>query len=391
MMNAYAQFTAALAALSSASFGAQAATAGFKTVHVFTFEEGVIATTPLEASNGFVYGTAKGGGQFNDGTLYRMSPQGMVEVLHDFSASADDGRMPYGRLIEASDGNLYGTTHGGGAFNDGGTVYRIGLDGTFAVLHSFGAAGDTDSPIAGVTQGKDGNLYGVTCSTAVDGFSAVFSMTLQGDYRILYRFRNDSTCPQGDLLEASDGLLYGTTLAGGQFNAGTVYSVSKAGRHTIVHSFSPEVDGSEVHSALVQTADGLFYGTAEFGGANGGGTVFRMDAAGNMTTLHAFPERSDDGSRPEAGLVVGDDGNLYGTTEFGGGTTRDCGLDGCGIVFRMAPDGTMSTVHVFGSNFMGADPQAQLARASDHRIMGTANKRDARVQGTIFTFREQRP
>jgi uncharacterized repeat protein (TIGR03803 family) len=340
-----------------------------------------------------VYGTNFAGGQFLEGTVYRMSPDGVVEVLHNFPDAAGDGQSPFGRLVQASDGNLYGTTERGGAFslNDGGMIYRISLEGTLTVLHSFGAVGDTSGPFAGLTQASDGKLYGVTCTSL--GGSAVYSITLDGNYQILYQFRKpaDGDCPHGELIEGTDGLLYGTTLGGGQFGGGTVYSVSKSGHHTVLHSFSNDVDGSEVQSALVQASDGLFYGTTEFGGANGQGTVFRMDAAGNLTTLHNFPDGSDDGRQPFPGLVQGGDGFLYGTTEFGGGSPPDCNIGGCGIVFRMALDGTMSTVHTFGTNFMGQNPVTQLSRASNHRIMGASKRRDAKVQGTLFIFREQRP
>jgi uncharacterized repeat protein (TIGR03803 family) len=385
---------ALVAGLCGAALGAEPAAPGsrsdFKTVHVFGQEDGPFATGVVEGRDGSLVGLTTFGGSSSAGEAFRLSPGGAFDVLHVFTGAPDDGENPYGRLIAASDGNFYGTTNRGGAF-DLGTVFRLAPDGTLTLLRAFGAAGDTDSPFAGLVQARDGTLYGTTCSQAFGGFDAVYALSPAGDYRIVYRFRGgaDGVCPHGTLIEAGDGLLYGTTLQGGQSNAGTAFSVSPSGHHVVLHAFTGGADGFQLQDALVQAADGQFYGTTSYGGAHGDGTVFRMDAAGSVTTLHDFFAASGDGATPDAGLVDGGDGFLYGTTTYGGSGGKACSLNPCGTLYRMALDGTLDILHDFGVTFMGAHPSAPLARISHHRIAGTADWRDAKVQGTIFVLRER--
>lgn len=382
---------AVVATVCGAGTGAHAAVAGdrsaFKTVHVFDRDDGSFTTGVVEGRDGSLYGLTIFGGPNDDGEAFRLSPDGTFDILHEFTGS--DGENPFGRLIQGSDGNFYGTTISGGA-SDLGTIFRLAPDGTFTLLHSFGAAGDSDSPFAGLTQARDGTLYGTTCSDVVGGFDAVFAITPAGAYRIVYQFSGDADgyCPHGELFEANDGLLYGTTLRGGAHGAGTAFSVSTAGVHTLLHSFSGGADGDELQGGLVQASDGQFYGTTSFGGANGDGTVFRMDAAGNVTTLHDFLEGSGDGARPDAGLVDGGDGYLYGTTSYGGAGGKACSLNHCGTVFRISLDGRLDILHSFGVTYMGAHPSTLLARISKNRIAGTADWRDGKVQGTIFVLKQ---
>jgi uncharacterized repeat protein (TIGR03803 family) len=382
---------AVFATLCGAGISAQAADAGgaaFKTVHVFSPDDGPFTTGVVEGNDGSLYGLTIFGGPAGDGEAFRLSPGGAFDVLHVFSGA--DGKNPFGRIIQGSDGNFYGATLAGGTLNLG-TIFRLAPDGTYTLMHSFGAAGDSDSPFAGLMQARDGNLYGTTCSNVVGGFDSVFAITPGGTYRVVYQFTSeaDGFCPHGELIEASNGLLYGTTLRGGAHGAGTAFSVSTSGVHTLLHSFTGGADGDELQGGVVQASDGQFYGTTSFGGANGDGTVFRMDAAGNVTTLHDFLEGSGDGAQPNAGLVDGGDGYLYGTTTFGGAGGKACNSNPCGTVFRIALDGQLDVVHSFGVTFMGARPSKLLSLISHHRIAGTADWRDGKVMGTVFLLKEQ--
>jgi uncharacterized repeat protein (TIGR03803 family) len=320
--------------------------------------------------------------------VYRLSPKGAIEILHEFTGTPGDGKAPWGKLIEASDGNFYGTTTEGGDF-DQGTIFRVTPSGQYTVMHSFDGAMGGGDPDAGLIQGKDGVLYGATCYTLASDTGTVFSMTLKGDFKTLYRFSDASVgdCPHSALFEGSDGLLYGTTLRGGPFNAGTLYTVSKSGQYALVHAFNFDVDGGEMQGGVVQASDGQFYGTTEYGGRKDKGTVYRVDAAGNFATIYEFGSFTHDGERPGAALVDGGDGYLYGTTYYGGAGI--CDDISCGTLFRISPDGKESVLHSFGITFMGAHPDSALSPISGHRLAGTADLRGDKVQGTIFTLDEQ--
>ena len=177
---------------------------------------------------------------------------------------------------------------------------------------------------------------------------------------IVYSFgssSNDGTGPFAGLVQGSDSNFYGTTQYGGGNGGGngygTVFRISPGGNYTSLYSFGrfPN-DGEYPVNGLVQGNDGNFYGTTEYGGANGEGTVFRISPGGNYTNLYSFAGPPKDGAGPFAGLVLGSDGNLYGTTESGGSGPCDSGDlgNGCGIVFRISPSGSETNLHSFGNS-----------------------------------------
>jgi uncharacterized repeat protein (TIGR03803 family) len=279
-------------------------------------------------------------------------------------------------MVQATDGYLYGTTEGGGAY-DGGTVFKITPGGTFMWSYSFGTQSTDGGYPEGLLQATDGNLYGTTAFGGANGTSCpetmgcgtVFKITPGGRLTTVYSFcsQGGSACTDGyfplaGLIQATDGNFYGTTEWGGADNAGTVFKITPSGPPlTTVYSFcslSDCTDGADALAGLIQAADGNFYGTTALGGANGVavggyGTVFKITPSGTLTTLYSFCSQSGctDGADPEAALVQGTDGNLYGTTE--GGANGSCELTGsavdCGTVFKITPGGTLKTLHTFCS------------------------------------------
>jgi uncharacterized repeat protein (TIGR03803 family) len=259
-------------------------------LHPFASQGPVNPTASLiEATDGNFYGTTPGGGS-GFGTVFRMTPGGTVTVLHDF-AGGTDGADPEASLVQATDGNFYGTTVSGGtdSFGSGlGTVFRMTPSGTVTVLHSFTGVGfgDGDGPLAPLIQATDGNFYGTTSSGGTSNAGTVFQMTPSGTVTILHAFTGgmggiDGAIPEAALIQATDGNFYGATYSGGTSNGGTV---------TVLHTFTGGTDGSHPFAALIQATDGNFYGTTGNGGASGPdrGTVFRMTPAGAVTVLHAF-------------------------------------------------------------------------------------------------------
>jgi uncharacterized repeat protein (TIGR03803 family) len=259
---------------------------------------------------------------------------------------------------------------------------------TFTTLVNFDAT-DGDQPLSPLVQGTDGNFYGTTVAGGANNNGAVFKITPGGTLTTLYSYCAQPNCADGaspttGLIQADDGDFYGTTQEGGaggtncpeDGGCGTVFKISPDGTLTTLHSFSGgPADGWYPEGALVQGTYGDFYGTTLGGGANGGGTVFRMSPAGTFTLLYSFCalENCADGDSPEAGLIQADNGDFYGTTGSGGGTTVQCpATGGCGTVFKMGPDGALATIH----RFHGTDGNFSLAAL----LQGT----DGNLYGTTF-------
>ena len=263
-----------------------------------------------------------------------------------------DGDGPEGGLVQATDGNFYGTTYEGGVNSYGlGTVYRITPGGTLTTLYSFcsvssgGYCTDGDEPFGSLTQATDGDLYG-TSHGGIHGDGTVFKITLSGTLTTLHAFTDKEDSPVGGLVQATDGNFYGTgngiansneaCEAGGQSGrCGSILRISPTGSVGMLYKFCSEInsagycaDGFGPNPGLIQGIDGNFYGTTQWGGANNQGTVFTITPHGALTTLYSFCSQGTypnctDGENPQAGLVqaaAGDThGDLWGTTSGGDG------------------------------------------------------------------------
>jgi uncharacterized repeat protein (TIGR03803 family) len=319
--------------------------------------------------------------------------------LVDFSGS--NGASPSGSLVQGTDGNLYGTTEDGGANGDG-TVFKITPSGTLTTIYNFcSETGCTDgeAPDAGLALGTGGNFYGTTygggenyygeCTT---GCGTLFKITPSGTRTTLYTFCSESSCldgknPVGPLVLGSDGNFYGTTVGGGTSGAGTIFRISSSGLMDTLSSFCPPsgctgTDGAYPEAGLVQGNDGNFYGTTEDGGANGAGIVFKITPSGTLTTLHNFCSLTDcnDGQDPWDGVVQGSDRNFYGTTEDGGPNLG-------GVVFKITPSGKLTTLYTFCSEAGcsdGESPIAGLVQGSDGNFYGTTDGGGTSRAGTVF-------
>ena len=236
----------------------------------------------LQAVDGSIYGTTPNGGDlscnppYGCGTVFKMTPSGDFTTIHIFRGP--DGESPYGGLIQASDGNFYGTANGGGPTGYG-TVFRINAMRTLTTVYGFTGGSDGGQPYAALLQASDGNLYGTTRS----GPGTIFQLTLGGDLTTLHTFYypNGDT-PDGTLIEATDGNLYGTAYSGGTENYGVIYSMSLSGTFAILHNFI-NTDGANPGAGLYQATNGRFYGITTQGGSFqcglslGCGTMFSLD------------------------------------------------------------------------------------------------------------------
>jgi uncharacterized repeat protein (TIGR03803 family) len=235
----------------------------------------------VQGRDGSFYGTTYWGGTNGGyGTVFKISTNGALTSLHSFTYG--DGAGPYqGRLVQGRDGNFYGTTWYGGVDNQG-TLFKISTNGVLTTLYSFTGTNDGANPEEGLVQGSDGSFYGTTAYSYWDGMGGygcgtVFKISTNGALTTLHSFTgtNDGASPNG-LVQGRDGNFYGTTYGiypgfGGP--DGTVFKISPNGALTILHLFTGG-DGATCVAGLVQGSDGCFYGTTLYGGTNGAGTVF---------------------------------------------------------------------------------------------------------------------
>jgi uncharacterized repeat protein (TIGR03803 family) len=291
----------------------------------------------VQGRDGNLYAT-----DINDdyGHILKITPSGTLTVFHNFcpQRNCTDGAYPFGQLVLGSDGNFYGTTEGGGNTSGScgsygcGVVYKITTGGTVRVLHTFSGGSDGGYP-DWLIEASDGNFYGTTIST-------IFKITPAGALTTLHTFTGaDGSEPTG-VVQGMDGNLYGTTHAGGKYNSsgceydgcGTVFKSTTSGAFTSLHSFRL-TDGALPYTPPAQASDGTFYDTTWEGPA-GDGTIFTITPQGKAQTVYTFTGIAN---YPTSGLFPASDGTLYGTTVGGG----DCDF---GFIYNISQANVLSTV-----------------------------------------------
>ncbi len=292
--------------------------------------------TLIADAAGNLYGTTLRGGAHNFGVVFKLTPGGVETVLHSF-AGGGDGAEPTAGLIMDGAGNFYGATTGDGRLN-AGTVFKLAPDGTQTVLHAFSPQRDGARPLGGVIMDKHGNLYGAAYNGGDNRRGGIFKIRPNGKFSVLYSFTGgaDGSGPESDLIMDRQGALYGVTMqGGGPCNCGVVFRLAPDGTETVLHSFT-NFDGSSPGAGLIMGERGNLYGITFFGGRHGVGTVFQLSPDGTETVLHSFA--GDHASPPDgvlpAGRLILYMNKLYGTTASGGPTTSGCPA-GCGTVFEV--------------------------------------------------------
>jgi len=334
----------------------------------------------VRGTDGNFYGTTEFGGANNHGTVFKITPSGTLTILHSFTGS--DGQDPTGGLIQATDGNFYGTTSIGGSGGGGGTVFKITSGGTLTTLATFNGQGGPEFPYSGVIQASDGNFYGTTPQGGThDGNGTVYRITASGAVTTLYSFACTAGCqPFGGLVQGSDGNLYGTTRSGGTngYNYGTVFKITTSGSLTLLHTFEG-TDGGDPYASLVQGSDGNFYGTTANAGAHSAGTIFKITSSGTLTSIYSFCAGGypcADGEEPYGGLIQATGGNFYGTTYVGG-------ANNVGTIFEITPQGALTTLHSFNGGD-GGGPESGLVQGANGNFYGTTSTGGSNGDGTVF-------
>jgi uncharacterized repeat protein (TIGR03803 family) len=379
---------------------------------------GVDGATPvgalIQGSDGNFYGTTYKGGancyrSGGCGTVFKITTGGRLTRLHSFCTLAQcaDGKEPYASLVQASNGKFYGTTMSGGVLGpDGcGTVFEITATGILTTLHSFDG-NDGCSPEGGLVQAANGDFYGTTASDGVNNGGTVFKMTPAGTLTILHNFCSMLNCadgrsPEASLVQATNGNFFGTTLYGGTndndelcpIGCGTVFEITPAGKLETLYSFCSLAncaDGATPEASLVQATNGDFYGTTFQGGANcatgsGCGTIFEITGAGQLSTLYRFCSLANcaDGTDPVGPLVQATDGDLYGTTPNGGAANN------AGTVFEITLAGALTTLYTFCTApgcTDGEFPSGGLLQATNGVFYGTTGEGGASSDGIVFSL-----
>jgi uncharacterized repeat protein (TIGR03803 family) len=338
-----------------------------------SFQGGISQPSGLvQAGDGNLYGTTQVGGDTDNGVLFKLNPiTQSLSALVMFDGT-NNGAVPVG-LSLGIDGAFYGVTSsgGGGDGSGNGTVYRADTNGGLRVLATL-SGNDGSAPNPGLVQGLDGKFYGTTeGDKSLPG--SIIRVSATGNLTTLTHFNGtNGFAPKTGLLLARDGNWYGTTSAGGSKNVGTLFRMDGKGNLTTLVSFDG-TNGANPQGDLIQGKDGGIYGTTYQGGDEGLGTIFRLDGSGSLTTLGSF--NNTNGSAPLTGLVRGKDGYLYGTTSVGGESNY-------GTIFRVGTNGGIVTIVSFdGDN--GAYPNL-LITGNDGLLYGTTQNGGDLGTGTVF-------
>jgi uncharacterized repeat protein (TIGR03803 family) len=378
------------------------------------FPSGVIR----DAAGNLYVATSLGGSNGNCvdgcGNILKLShPDGRATVLYTFVAP--DGVYPDPSVLtRAASGNLYGTTGEGGQYSLG-SVFELTNAGVEGTLYNFTGGNDGYYPSGGVTMDSAGNLYGTTIfgggtACAGGGCGIIWKVNTSGSETILYSFTGgaDGREPRASPILDSSGNLYGTATVGGDLNCplgfgegcGTVWKLGTAGNLTVLYTFTGGTDGAAPTAGLVMDSSGNLYGDTGIGGnlscsqpdGAGCGVIFEIDSSGNFTVLYTFAGEPNDGQGSSATLLRDTNGNLYGTTVYGGDQSCSMfGSVGCGVVFKLDASGNETILHAFtGGTTDGEFPQSGAPLISDGKgnLYGTTQYGGSSSGGVVFIVRE---
>jgi uncharacterized repeat protein (TIGR03803 family) len=346
----------------------------------------------IQATNGDYYGTTYSGGKYNGGTVFKVTPAGKLSDIYSFCTQigCPDGAYPWASPVLGSDGDFYGTTTGAGS-TSAGTVFKMTLGGKLTTLYSFcptGTCTDGEGPV-GLVQASNGNFYGTASyGGGVFNGGTIFEISSAGEFKLLYTFCsrpncNDGSFPLSGPMQARNGNLYGTTNTGGFHGGGIVYEITTAGLFKVLYNFCSQAgcaDGSNPFDGLIHDSNGNLYGTAEWGGAYGYGTVFEITSTNEFVVLHSFD--SIEGANPVSALIQASDDNFYGTTNYGGDANN------AGTIFEITSGGVFSMLYSFclPSSCTGYHPTYALAQATDGSFIGITGNGGANYDGNVFSY-----
>ena len=340
--------------------------------------------TIVQATNGRFYGTTASGGAYGKGNMYELTPGGKLSNFYSFCSLANcaDGSEPSASPILGSDGNLYGVTSGGGSDAvypyGSGTVFKMSLDGKITTLYTFCPTApciDGSTP-TGILQASDGNLYGSTYFGGSTNAGTIFQLTPSGEFKSLHSFCSVAKCADGQSpnfppIQGNDGNFYGTGYDGGS-GGGVFYELTASGTYTVLYDFCDTNFGDcasgSLPNPIVQDASGNFFGTTYEGGSHAGnaygfGTVFKITLANQFSVLQSFNILN---AHPSWGVLLANDGNLYGSTQG----SVPAGINN-GTLFEITPEDAYTELYEFGDAYPGSYVNTPLFQATNGNLYGT--------------------
>lgn len=318
-----------------------------------------------QGQDGNLYGVTPTGGSSNVGVAFKITPAGTQTILYNFDVT--HGSNPNGGLVMGTDGNFYGTSEHGGA-HAYGNIFQLTAAGILKVLYDFTGDADGGYPLAPPIQGTDGNFYGTTYP------GVAYKISSKGSFKVIKKI---PSTPYGALVQGTDGAFYGMTEQGGTSGVGTIFRILKTSVTTLYNFDSTH--GAFPYGALVQGSDGNFYGTTSGGGSANAGVIFQVTAKGALSVLYNFdPAHPANGYQAFAGLVAATDGNLYGSTIFGGSGNS-------GVLFKITTAGTYSVLSNFDTTH-GAGAYPTPLQYTSGKFFGLTSKGGAAGKGVAYSL-----
>jgi len=347
----------------------------FTTLYNFSWgsDGGAPFAGAIQDAAGNLYGTTFAGGDLNCGgsgygcgVVYKLDTAGTETVLHSFSGS--DGEYPYTPLARDKVGNIYGTTWGGGSSGNG-TVFKIDTAGHETVLHSFTGGSDGCNPLQGLLLGPSGTVFGTAYRCGSSGYGTIFKVDSTKHFTLLHSFAggsSDGWYPAfGHLVRDKSGSLYGLTEYGGAHGGGALYKLSKAGTFTLLYSFKGGSGGCNPYGSVVQDDAGNFYGTTESCGSKSNyGTVWKVSKEGKEAVLHRFAGGTSDGCNPYGGVARDAQGNLYGVA-YGCGAGKS---KNWGALYELSAKGRFTLLQGLGQ------PMGEVLWTTNGTLFGTTTE-----------------
>ncbi|HEY3637922.1 MAG TPA: choice-of-anchor tandem repeat GloVer-containing protein [Rhizomicrobium sp.] len=370
---------------------------------------------------GNLYGTNEAGGAYRWGNVFKITPGGAETVLYSFcpEANCPDGESPSSSLAMDSAGNLYGTTNMGGIQTvcdepSCGVVFKVAPDGTETTLHTFCSqsnCSDGALPASGVLVDGQGNVYGTTTGGGIDGCNdtrgcgTVFKIAPNGTETVLYNFCSQTNCtdgakPASNLIMDANGDLYGTTFDGGNIGecqnkyyssgCGVIFELAPNGTETVLYTFCAQAncsDGANPMAGVTMDAAGNLYGTTIQGNVvgcdsyGGCGGVYKLTPGGVESVVLVFD--GSNGGNSESNVVMDSSGNLYGVSAFTTAPFGQCFNEGCGNVFKLAPDGTETVLYTFCQKNKCKDGEKPYDVGS-LALISTHKGKDLEIFGTVW-------